>query len=318
VESCGGGFFHTPTGLRLATAPGEIRFFEYADGDSPPIGVAIATVRRCRFSLRPRHASFATWPAFKQHADWEDAIGALRETLLELQIAEAVFESFDSDGESPSGSGLGSPMRSEYRVRLNAGADDLASRCCATHRRKIRQGQEARWNLRVLRGDIARHAIATVQDLAAARAAERGDGFDVATPVAEAWSATSFEDPWGAATLGAYRGDELLGAAVIGWANRRAFYVTGGSTEPGYAEGASTWMHWKAMNIFRDAGGTWYNLGGVAGTRVADDDPSAGLHRFKAGFGAERSVRSGARWEIAPAHLKSHSAARWIAGKASA
>jgi lipid II:glycine glycyltransferase (peptidoglycan interpeptide bridge formation enzyme) len=203
-------------------------------------------------------------------------------------------------------------------VRLTGSADELAERCGSTHRRRIRQGVRSGWTLRFLAGESARDAIATVQDLASERAAQRGDPFDAATPASDAWTAGHFEDPWGACTIGAFDGDVLLSAAILGFANGRAFYVTGGSTARGYDEGAAAWMHWRAMNAFRDAGGKWYNLGGVAATAEQADDPSAGLHRFKAGFGAERSTRIGTRWAIAPGHIRSHAAARWIARRATA
>jgi hypothetical protein len=318
IEACGGGFFHSPAGLRLATSTGEPRFFEYAIADEPPSAVAIGAVRQCRFSVRPRHIEFATWPALRQHARWPEAIADLRGTLREMDIAEAVIGSFDADGETAEALDGLTTTRSEYRVRLDDDAEGLSARCSSSHRRRIRLGERSGWHLRFLSGDAARDAIAKVQGLASARAAHRGDGFHVVAPCSDAWAAGHFDDAWGACTIGAFEGEHLLSAAVIGWANGRAFYVIGGSTERGYELGAATWMHWRAMNLFRDAGGTWYNLGGVAEGTEGSDDRAAGLHRFKAGFGAERSSRFGVSWAIAPGHIRSHTAARWLARKATA
>jgi hypothetical protein len=319
VQSCGGGFFHTPTGLRFGAPPGETRFFEYTSDRSTtdgPIAIAIAAVRRCRFSLRPRHAGFATWPAVRDPADFPRALTRLRDTLREIGIAEATIESFDAEGDAES-AGDDATARWEYPVHLKGDADAILQQCAPTHRRRIRRGEKAGWQFRILTGLAARDAITGVQELASERAARRGDGFDAAAPVADAWSGAQFSDPWGACTVGAFDNDRLLTAAVIGWGNGRAFYVTGGSTAHGYAEGSAAWLHWKAMSAFRQAGGEWYNLGGVGLAADTVGDPSHGLHRFKSGFGCDRSARTSARWVISPGHLRSHSAAAMISRRMS-
>ena len=99
----------------------------------------------------------------------------------------------------------------------------------------------------------------------------------------------------------------------MGWANRRAFYLIGGSTPAGYARDAAQWLHWRIMCALADMGFTHYNLGGTAASAVNSEDPAHGLHRFKTGFGAEVVSCRSVGWTLRPAHAQAHRVVRWVA-----
>ena len=105
----------------------------------------------------------------------------------------------------------------------------------------------------------------------------------------------------------------LLATALVGWANRRAYYIAGGSTSIGYASGAAAWLHWRIMYSLAEEGFTAYNLGGTPASSVLPTDPQHGLYCFKSGFGAELVPCRSVRWALCPTHLGLHRVARWVA-----
>jgi lipid II:glycine glycyltransferase (peptidoglycan interpeptide bridge formation enzyme) len=132
---------------------------------------------------------------------------------------------------------------------------------------------------------------------------------DVSLPPIEAFR----EDPaWGLTTYAVMLGEQPLSAVLVGWAGKRAYYVSGGSTPEGYARNASVWLHLQIAAAFQSAGFSHYCLGGAPASAIDPSDPSHGLHRFKTGFGAEVRSCAGARWVFGPEHEASHRLTRWL------
>jgi lipid II:glycine glycyltransferase (peptidoglycan interpeptide bridge formation enzyme) len=103
-----------------------------------------------------------------------------------------------------------------------------------------------------------------------------------------------------------------LAAALVGWANHRAFYLMGGSTPAGYECGASIWLHWQIASRMADAGFVAYNLGGSSPSAAVPGDPAHGLYRFKTGFGS-RAVRCRSlTWTLSSSHARLHRVGRWL------
>jgi lipid II:glycine glycyltransferase (peptidoglycan interpeptide bridge formation enzyme) len=97
-----------------------------------------------------------------------------------------------------------------------------------------------------------------------------------------------------------------LAAALVGWANRRAFYLIGGSTPAGYERDAAQWLHWRIMCALRVRGFAYYNLGGTPSSAAQAGDPAHGLYRFKTGFGPEVVSCRSLGWTLSEGHARAH------------
>jgi hypothetical protein len=313
IERCGGGFFHAPLGLAGMPA-GEPLFAELVLGDAV-IGVATGIRRGCSLSLRARHVYFPTVPALHALRGREEAFIALMAALRAEGVADVVVDSFDAGWlpALPTGTAE-SRSRVEYVVRLVPNPEVLARRCSAHHRRHLKRGAREGWTLRILDGDEARDLLGAVQRAATARAAGHGDAVPGGTPLSAGNSAwTEAGAHWGVTTFSAWHDRGPLGAALIGWANRRAFYVRGGSTPEGYARGAAVWLHWGIMSYLAEKGFTAYNLGGTPCSAALSGDPAHGQYRFNTSFGADVVPRRSIRWTLRPSHARTHKLARWAA-----
>src|SRR2546422_1958116 len=183
------------------------------------------------FRSRPAHVYFPTLPAIADSTPPETALEGLVRLLARQGVAEVVLDSFDARWrpDSPAAAAC-VEARHEYLVTLKPDPEALARNCSETHRRHVRLGQREGWIFTSPVWTAGVAALEQVQTAAAHRAERRGPGFAVhrlheaARPVtAEPGS------PWGMRVLAAYRGETLLAAALIGWANRPAFYVPGGA-----------------------------------------------------------------------------------------
>jgi hypothetical protein len=307
LERCGGSFFHSPPALRASLPPGEPVFARLVGGGEV-LAVAAGVMCGCRLSLRRRHARFAALPAAAPGVDRAAAAALLARALAAGGAAEVAMDSFASPGGAvPGGGALPGRERWEWVVPLSSPAE-VAPRLSRAHRRHATAGDRAGWTLRELGGSEAARLLAAVQDAAAGRAARRGDPFGAGVPGAAGDRAVKLGEPWGVCTFAAYDGAEPLAAALVGWANRRAFYLVGGSTPEGYRRSAAPWLHARVMERLAGHGFAEYDLGGTAAEAAAPAHPAHGLHRFKAGFGAEPVPCRGARWEPGHAHLRAHRA----------
>jgi hypothetical protein len=306
LERCGGGFFHTPA----AVEENGDAFFAELTGNEGVSGIAAGVWRRCRLSRRARHVYLPSTPAILGSASRQAALDALVGRLRADGAAEITMDSFDA-AWVPQGSAESTPfaLRMEYLVEIDDSPDTLTSRFIHHHRRHLKRGEREGWHFGVIPATQVPDVIAAVQQHASLRAAGRGTPFAVGRVAAPT---ASLEAPWGTAGFGAWRGDELLAAVLVGWGGRRAFYLQGGSTPAGYDADASTWLHWRIMRDLADRGLSIYSLGGAPGTAERPDDPSHGLHRFKMGFGASASACCGLRWVLSNGHLRAHKLLRWV------
>jgi len=311
VERCGGSLFHSPAGLAAAAPPGTPLFAELYQGDDAA-GLAAGVASPCRFGLKPRHFYFPTVPAVVEPSQREAALAALVEQLRARGAVDIQFDSYDGSWQPEPRAGASARDRLEYVVRLQGSRDELAPRCSKHHRRHMQRGEREGWVLRTLDGEPARDLLAAVQREASARASERGDPFAAALPDVVLTSPEG-SSPWGITTWSAWHDQTPLVAALVGWANRRAFYLIGGSTPAGYARDAAQWLHWRIMCALADMGFTHYNLGGTPVSAVNSGDPAHGLHRFKTGFGADVVSCRSVGWTLRPAHAQAHRLVRWVA-----
>jgi hypothetical protein len=283
------------------------------------MGIAAAVRTRCRLPLPAAHLYCPTWPALDHSIDRAAALAALAAEFRAAGAAEIVVDSFDAQWEpgpelDPTVQ-LSAPRR-EYLVPLGTDPEGLVARFEATHRRHVRRGVREGWALRRLDGDDAAAVLREVQDARARRAAGREVATRVAGPSTPA-GAPDLVDPWGTRVWSAWADGDLLAAAQVGWANRRGFYIQGGSTAQGYERSAAVWLHWRIMTWLAAHGCVAYNLGGTPKAAEAPDHPQHGLHRFKMGFQARPVSCRGARWILGRGHLGVHRVARWGAGSAS-
>lgn len=310
IERCGAGLFHSPAGLAASGEQGEPFFAKLVDGGEV-IGIAAGVHRRCRVPPLPRHAHLPSPPALVAASGvplWV-ALDALLESAGEMGWTELNVASMEAEGEVPlRDGGIPLPARQEYDIPLAGTPADLERRLSSHHRRRL--PEEGVWTLRTLSGADARALLAEVTRSAQRRGWSRGRWFnDVSLPPVSAFR----EDPaWGLTTYAVMLGETPLSAALVGWAGKRAYYVSGGSTPDGYARNASLWLHFQIARAFQSAGFTHYCLGGAPASAVNSSDPSHGLHRFKTGFGTQIRPCAGVRWVFGAEHEAGHRLTRWI------
>lgn len=316
LERCGGGFFHSPLGL-LAGAPAGQPLFVQLVREGRVMGIGAGVRHGCRLGFRPRHVYFPTLPALLCHGDEDAALAALALELRRQDAVEVVFDSFDARWRPSQGLGAARPrQRAEHVVPLQSSEEAQLARCSKHHRRYANDSRHDRWSFEMLGGDEARALLADVQDHASERAAGRGHRVLVEPPAIAAIAGTRLADPWGATVFGTWDGDALLAAALVGWANRTSYYISGGSTPDGHSRRASIWLHLRIMATLAAAGMRSYNLGGTAATATEPGDAQHGLLRFKRDFGADLRPCSGARWALQSSHTRAHQMLAGIMGAA--
>jgi glycosyltransferase involved in cell wall biosynthesis len=305
LELCGGGFFHTPVAIPMSMPDGAPVFARLERGGAP-VGFALGVERACRLSRGPAHLYFPTLPAVADPALLDEALRLLRGAAASRGAAELAIDSFGAAGScDPARVDRPGRLRQEYVVEL---ADDeaLLGRFSTLSRRLSRRGDREGWSHRTLGGEEALSAIEEVLGHASLRARARGEQLSAARPPETSGRPTEdLYSAWGIRTFAAFRDDELLAACIIGWGNRRAYLLQGGSTPEGYRRGAAAWLHWRTMRCLRDAGCTAYNLGG-AGDAEDPGGPGQGLRQFKLGLGAQPVECRGGRWVLRPFHQRAH------------
>jgi lipid II:glycine glycyltransferase (peptidoglycan interpeptide bridge formation enzyme) len=109
-----------------------------------------------------------------------------------------------------------------------------------------------------------------------------------------AWRALA--DAGRAAIVQAYRGDELLAAAMVVFEGDRSFYLFSGSRREERGEPkhyASYAVQWAMMRLARERGCTAHDLWGVAPPGAAPEHAWHGVSLFKKGFGGREAVWAG-------------------------
>jgi hypothetical protein len=308
---CDGGFFHAPPGNDVGGPGGEPVFLRLFSANEV-IGIAAGVMRACRLTDKPRHFYFPTLPALAAGIRPGLALDVLLASLRSIDAAELVMESFDAHWSADAATEpTDARMREEYVVPLTADPALMAAGLGSGHRRQIRKAERNGWRIEHPEGDEARAILTSVQKVAARRAAARGHGFHVRVPKLDALESAGLR-PWGATMFVASQDGAPLAAALVGWANRRAFYVMGGSTAAGYECGASLWLHWRIACMLGAAGFATYNLGGATPEAAKPGHPSHGLYRFKVGFGARAVPCRSMSWVLSTAHQRVHQLGRWL------
>jgi hypothetical protein len=314
LERSGGSVFHSPTGLAAAGPPGVPLFAELYQGDDVA-GLAAGVASRCRLGFKARHFYFPTVPVVSEPSRRDEALDALVAQLRAAGAADVLVDSYDGAWQPAPRRAAETRDRLEYVARLARTRDELASGCSKHHRRHIQRGERDGWARRALDGEEARGLLAAVQREASARAAERGDPFTAAMAPDVALTSPESGAPWGMVVWSAWQDATPLAAVLVGWANRRAFYLIGGSTAAGYERDAAQWLHWRIMCTLADHGFTHYNLGGTPASAASPGDPANGLYRFKTGFGAEVVSCRSVHWTLRPGHARAHRVVRWVAAR---
>ncbi|MGH7589966.1 MAG: hypothetical protein ACREL2_00890, partial [Gemmatimonadales bacterium] len=175
LRRCGGGFFHSPAGLRAGAPAGVPLFAQLRDADKV-VGVAAGVRTNCRLSFRRRHAYFPTVPAFDESVRHPEAMRSLTVALQKKGLADVRWDAFDASWD-PTPRGV-APTRLEYTLALDEDDATREARCDTNHRRHIRRGDRKGWTLTVVDPDVAMPLLTELLGVAAARATERGDGFE--------------------------------------------------------------------------------------------------------------------------------------------
>lgn len=305
IHAVDGGFFHSPLGLEVG-APNGSPIYAILRSSTEEVGIAVGILHGCRFASEPRHAYFPTLPAIPA-APWRArALNTLIFTLYQHGIAEVSFDSFDAPW-LPEGLLTDRKLRLEHIVHLDGGADGILDRFSAGHRRNCRRGLKAGWELRPLYGDEAREAIDLVLKSAARRADGLGRGFRPGFFAGLREEDTEISNRVARLhALSVTDGERLLGAALVGRAGEKAYYIMGGSTPEGYRAYAGAWMHFGIMNWLAGQGCRSYNLGGTPAAAARPDDPGHGLFRFKTQFGGETRRCRGIYRTLRPVHMSIH------------
>jgi hypothetical protein len=302
LTDCPAGFFQTPLGVLAGAPAGEPRYF-VLHHEGAVCGVAVGVRHGCRLSRQPRHIYFPSPPAV--HGDpafRNDAVAALMHRLRHDGYAEARVDSFDARALPADGAILWPHQRREYVVNLAVPPDTLLAECGHTHRRYIHRGDRAGWTLRTHTGAEARQVVVAAHETARSRAGRRGRGFDSEIPPVIDHASSQFDAPWGTAVFAAWDGTTLLSALLIGWACHHVYCIMGGSTDAGYEQSASTWMHYQIMASLGEAGFTSYNLGGAPALEAT----AGGLRQFKHGFGSVEVECMGTHARFRPLHVRGH------------
>ena len=311
IARCDGGFFHAPPGNDLGGLAGEPVFLRLFSGKEV-IGIVAGARRACRITSQPRHFYFPTLPALAAGIRPGLALDVVIDALRTVDAAEITMESFDAHWSAETTmEPTETRMREEYVVPLTTTPGVMAGALASGHRRQIRKADKNGWRIEHPEGDEARAILTSVQEVAAQRAAARGNRFEVRVPSLVALDGAGVR-PWGATMFVARHEDGLLAAALVGWANARAFYVMGGSTPAGYECGASLWLHWRIACLLGGAGFRTYNLGGASPDAATPGHPAHGLYRFKMGFGARAVPCRSMSWVLSTAHQRVHQLGRWL------
>jgi hypothetical protein len=197
--------------------------------------------------------------------------------------------------------------RVEYVVKLDAPDRDLVSRWSQPRRLQLQAVAGERWILERPLGEQAAEIVASVQrEAGPALHRPADDPFARESALDLSLGAVGMNQPWGRAVFAVSDGQDPLAFAIVGWANRRAYYLMGAATRRGRQMPVTTWLHWRIMESLRARGFTSYGLGGTRASAVEPGDDLHGLHCFRTGLGAAVVACAGARWVLDAAHDTAH------------
>ncbi len=302
VERLDGGFFHSPAGLDSIGAAGEPMFLEWRSGGQT---VGIAAGLRCRSPLTGllTHAYLPTPPAVLA-GDWNRgaALASLLRAMRAERVVELTCDAFHADGAPPLETGPAElHRRHEYVVALDGAPNGVLARWSASQRRALQAASKQGWTVTMPRKDEARDVVADVNREAGAPPIGRAEEPFIGGPTLDlALGITALGRAWGRTLFAVWENGRPIAVAVVGWANRRAYYLLGLATRAGRARPATTWLHWRIMCALLERGFVSYGLGGAPASAAEPGDPVYGLHQFRVGLGAVPVPCAGARWVLDP------------------
>jgi hypothetical protein len=283
VRALGGGPFHCASWARYRTSAEHKRalFFTWSASDSPePAAVALGIETALPGPLRARSIHFDSPPATSMGAP---TLRAHLELWMRSQagVADAWLGSFDA--KQAWTDGATSPTRIEFRV-APAPPDELLAGMRVMARRSIRKTERSGIAIDTDSPQLSAFAALYGETLDRLRRAKGvstlmtdHDGYAERLAVLrQAGTARLF--------LASASGEPVAGALFTAF-GRRAFYISGGTSELGRKAGAMTAVLYRAMCEFSAAGFECINLGGVSPDGQLPSSPDHGLHEFKRGLG---------------------------------
>jgi hypothetical protein len=222
---------------------------------------------------------------------------AVRVAARRLHVWEIDAGSFCSRGAPlPPWPPEGGAVRERTEWLLDLANPGWTGAVSSNHRRNASKARKAGLEV-VERGDAA---VATAHTRLMAASMQRRDERGEAVPeidAAETRAVGALLAAGVATCFQARRGDELLSSLLVLRAPAGAYYQSAGTAPEGMALGASSLVVLEAAERLRAAGVERFNLGGAG-------PESAGLLRFKQGFGAVAVPLRAARYAVAPAVLR--------------
>ena len=283
VQALGGGPFHCASWARYRTSAGHKRalFFTWFAPDSPkPAAVALGIETALPGPLKARSIHFDSPPATPMSAV---TLRAQLELWMRSQagVADAWLGSFDAeqdwtDGATP-------PTRIEFRV-APAPPDELLAGMRVMARRSVRRAEGRGVEIDTDSPDLSAFAALYGETLARLR---RAKGVSTLMTDHDAYAGALGElRQAGTARLflASASGEPVAGALFTAF-GRRAFYMSGGTSELGRKTGAMTAVLYRAMCEFSAAGFECINLGGVSPEGELPSSEDHGLYEFKRGLG---------------------------------
>jgi hypothetical protein len=236
------------------------------------------------------HLYFPTRPMFADPGMVQGGMARLAMSLRESAVAEVWWDGLDLD---PAVHHVPRPVRQEYVIDLQELREGIAD------------GTGAGWSLTQLEGPAAEAALARVVAAARSRKSLRTpqESSALLQLVAEAQSGSPY---WGLTTFAVTDGGELLGAALVGRAGRRAYCLLSGGTPAGSLLGAPAWLQARLIDLLSEAGCTRYNLGHAPLNAAVPTDPAHDVHRLRCGLGARPVPCGGEQWILLAGHMRGH------------
>ncbi|HXG51582.1 MAG TPA: GNAT family N-acetyltransferase [candidate division Zixibacteria bacterium] len=173
--------------------------------------------------------------------------------------------------------------RCAYLLDLTGG--DLRSRFSPGHVRNIRRAESAGLRLDRTRRPEACKEHVRLASHSMERRRKRGEQ----VPAVDGAGFPAYLEEGAGELFRVMSGDQVLASVMVLRARRGAYYQSAGNSPEGMASGASHFLVHRTAETLRAEGLTLFNLGGAG----AD---AAGLHRFKAGFGAEKVELETVEW----------------------
>ena len=284
VRALGGGPFHCAGWARYRTSVEHKRalFFTWFRADSPdPVAVALGIETALPGPLKARSIHFDSPPATSLDA-------TLLRTHVELWmrtqagVADAWFGSFDATRDWTDGTTA--PTRIEFRV-APAARDELLAGMRVMARRSIRRAEARGVEVDPDSADLAEFVALYGETLERLRRA-KGVSTELTDRDGYAKRLAALREAGTARLFMASASGEPVAGALFTAFGRRAFYVSGGTSELGRKTGAMTAVLYRAMCEFSAAGFECINLGGVSPEGQLPSSADHGLHEFKRGLGA--------------------------------